>query len=171
MSEFVGVEELKLYQSNQVKIFRAWAKAQDWQSFHVNHYDWWTFPIKKPSSYGFRYTLNDEAVSVLRNDPEFISNLVEAARLLLLSWGWDLESRRLIDDPEPNQAWADWPIRLYKCHDSLIIFGQRMYAESVFEFARSLRLKGKSFEYSNRDLFDQMAHTYHPRSDASHEAG
>ena len=42
---------------NQNSLFVQWDKNKDWRSFHDQHYDWWAFPINKPSSYGDKFQL------------------------------------------------------------------------------------------------------------------
>jgi len=46
------------------------------------------------------------------------------ADLLLLSWGWNSEEGKSISNPESDQAWANWPIRLAKCTRSMWMFGK-----------------------------------------------
>jgi hypothetical protein len=82
--------------------FRRWADEGSWEEFHVNHYDWWAFPIQKPSAHGFAYSLTDEALEELREDSDFLQNLAESAKLLLLSWGWDAERDALVSVAQPG---------------------------------------------------------------------
>ncbi|MEY4275547.1 MAG: hypothetical protein RIS26_10 [Actinomycetota bacterium] len=152
MNEFIGVSELKAQQAHQVQRFRAWAEASDWNSFHINHYDWWTFPITAPSSFGYKYSVTPEAISELKEDSKFLESLDEAAALLLLSWGWSVEANAEVPKPDPNQEWANWPIRLSKCYRSLILFERTQVATSAERFAKLLHSRGVSFEYNGRDL-------------------
>lgn len=150
--EFVGVEQIFLKQREQVGLFLEWASDHDWHAFHRNHYDWWTFPIDMPSKFGFNFTVFPSDIAELTSRPEFRRNLAEAARLLLLSWGWDAERNREVDHPEPGQAWADWPIRWSKCTTSLEIFGLKDLHQSSLAYGRLLLDRGVSFEYRGRDL-------------------
>ena len=136
--------------------FSLWADQGVWGEFHSNHYDWWAFPINQPSSHGFLYSVTDEAAKRLREDSEFLKSLEESARLVLLSWGWSLDDFLEIQNPSADQKWAHWPIRLYKCYQSLRLFQLDTAADSVLAYARLLKEQGQSFVYSGRDLYSQM---------------
>lgn len=153
MSEFVGIAELKRLNLAQLEDFERWAEARDWGSFHRNHYDWWAFPIDQPSSMGLKYCVTPDAVAVLKHSEEFIGHLRRLAELLLLSWGWDATTGSPVPDPQPNQEWAGWPIRLQKCHRSLVLFGIDDLAEHVAKYARYLHDRGTRFEYNGKDLY------------------
>jgi hypothetical protein len=150
--EFLGVEQLKLEQRNQLVLFQKWAEESNWISFHDNHYDWWAFPIEKPSGKGFRYSVSDQIRVELKADTVFVEQLRECSRLLLLSWGWDIEAQRLVANPDVGQSWANWPVRLYKCNRSLKLFGQTDMVNSTQAYARHLIAQGMSLDYSGNDL-------------------
>jgi hypothetical protein len=156
-SDFIGVDALIKENANQLSQFRTFAENRDWQSFHSNHYDWWAFPIGSPSSYGYRYSVSRESVKVLKQSPEFLSNLSESAGLLLLSWGWDSAKNENLANVDSGQAWAYWPIRLYKAWRSMQIFGLTEREISLSVYAHHLRDKGSSFEYQGRNLFDAIS--------------
>ena len=156
MNEFVGVQELKRLQAEQVTKFRSWAKGGHWDAFHSNHYDWWTFPTDAPSSFGFKFTLTEESIQELSQDQDFIASLRKAAELLLSSWGWNAALKLPIQHPASGQAWANWPIRLAKCNRSLVLFKQEDLVESTRIFAKHLEAQGYSFEYSGRDLLPEI---------------
>ena len=155
-SDFVGVDQLIQKNANQLFQFRIFAENRDWQSFHSNHYDWWAFPIGSPSSFGYRYSVSKESVEVLKQSFLFLSNLSECTDLLLLSWGWDSAKNENLAYVDPGQAWAHWPIRLYKAWHSTQIFGFLEKEASLSSYAHHLREKGFSFEYQGRDLFDSI---------------
>lgn len=150
--EFKGVATIYREQREQLQKFCGWAAAHDWNAFHGNHYDWWTFPIDQPSSFGFGYTVFEAERSELAAMPEFTASLEEAARLLLLSWGWDATLNRPLPNPEPQQKWADWPIRWSKCTRSLELFGLNEMHDSCLQYGKWLLDRGVSFEYRGRDL-------------------
>jgi hypothetical protein len=150
--EFKGVTAIFEENRAQVVQFCNWAASHDWEQFHRNHYDWWAFPIDKPSSFRFGYTVFDTEQQELRNNREFMRNLEEAARLLLLSWGWDASTNRALPHPEPHQSWANWPIRWSKCTRSMEIFGLKAMHESCIAFGQVLLDQGTSFIYRGRDL-------------------
>ena len=150
--DFVGVDAIAEKHRAQVQQFCDWAAAHDWAAFHSHHYDWWTFPIDAPSSFGFGYTVYETERAQLTAAPGFLNTLEEAARLLLLSWGWDAITNAPVAHPEPNQSWQHWPIRWSKCARSLELFGLTEMHASCIAYGRHLRQKGESFQYRGRDL-------------------
>ena len=155
--DFIGVDALIKENANQLSQFRTFAENRDWQSFHSNHYDWWAFPIGSPSSYGYRYSVSKDSVKVLKQSNEFLSNLSESAGLLLLSWGWDSVKNESLVNVDSGQAWAHWPIRLYKAWRSMQIFELLEKEISLSTYAHYLRENGYSFEYQGRDLFESIS--------------
>jgi hypothetical protein len=155
-AEFIGCERLIKYHNNQIISFRKWASAGDWNSFHLNHYDWWAFPIVARSSYGYMYSVSAESVSLLKADKEFLTELAEGAQLLLLSWGWDYKTNQPIENPSSGQSWANWPIRLYKCWKSMRLLGCEAEEKACYEYAQWLKRNGISFEYGGRDLYEKF---------------
>lgn len=156
-TDFIGVDALIQENAEQLFQFRTFAENHDWQSFHSNHYDWWAFPIGSPSSYGYRYSVSKESVEVLIQSTEVLSNLSESAGLLLSSWGWDSAKNENLANVDSGQAWAHWPIRLYKAWRSMQTFGLLEKEVSLNTYAHYLRENGYSFEYQGRDLFDSIA--------------
>jgi len=153
LSEFIGLSTLKQEQAEQLKVFERWANQRAWEQFHRNHYDWWAFPIDKPSSFGFKYTLNKWDIQELQKDQEFLDSLSYTATLLLLSWGWDAAESKHVNNPDPEQGWANHPIRLYKCNRSLKLFSLKDLVASTLAYAHWLKANGESFEYNGRDLY------------------
>lgn len=151
-AEFIGVDAIYEQQRSQVVQFCEWAAAHDWQAFHNHHYDWWAFPIDRPSQHGFAYSVFEAERAALLERSKFRDNLAEAAHLLLLSWGWDMSSQQFVPNPEPGQAWANWPIRWSKCTTSLQLFGLAAEHASAQQFGRQLLDRGVSFSYRGRDL-------------------
>ncbi len=151
--DFIGVKSLIQQNADQLSKFRTFAMNRDWQSFHGNHYDWWAFPIDSPSSYGYRFSVSKESIEILKQSPMFLSNLAESADLLLLSWGWDSTKNKNLEALDLGQAWADWPIRLYKAWRSMQIFGLADKEFSLRTYAHFLKESGHSFEYQGRNLY------------------
>jgi len=151
-TDFVGLKVLKVKQASQLALFEVWAKSHDWMQFHSSHYDWWMFPFSKPSQFGFAYVVCESEIRELKQDPDFVSNYLRGVELLLLSWGWDLQKECVITEPDHNQSWHNWPIRLYKCAVSLQEFGYTAEFNSVRSYARLLLKQGVSFEYNGKDL-------------------
>jgi hypothetical protein len=79
-------------------------------------------------------------------------NYLRGTELLMLSWGWDLKKARNIDHPENGQSWHNWPIRLYKCAQSLKLFGREEELRSVLTYGRILLSQGKDFSFNGKDL-------------------
>jgi hypothetical protein len=154
--EFIGKENLKAEQLKQLELFRLWASNSNWTAFHDNHYDWWSFPIDKPSQKGFRYSISKEMREELKQDQGFINQLRESTVLLLLSWGWDAETSRPVANAEPGQDWANWPVRLFKCNRSLKMFAQADLVESSQKLAVNLRERGTSFKCRDKDLLPEI---------------
>ncbi len=148
---FVGVKALKEKHADTLTDFRRWALAKDWDSFHRSHYDWWMFPTDEPSGFGFAYTVFEEEIEELREDGRYLEGLQEGAALLARSWGWDLEKATPISDPDPDQRWQNWPIRLYKAAKCMMLFELDEAHGSLRQYGRGLLAQGISFEYS-RDL-------------------
>lgn len=63
----------------------------------------------------------------------------------------DLYGKCEVKDPDPDQCWQDWPIRLYKCAKSLKLFGFEEEFNSVKEYALPLIKAGLNFQYGSRD--------------------
>jgi hypothetical protein len=149
--DFVGIEELKRKHSAQLALFEQWAASGNWSAFHRSHYDWWMFPYDKSSVYGKAYTVYEAEVLELKNDELFVKNYLRGVELLLLSWGWDLKQQRLVENPGQYQKWANWPIRLYKCGCSLLLFGFEDIFQSVKMYAQLLIEQGFDFWYDGKD--------------------
>jgi len=154
--DFIGIQQLMQLNIAQFEKFNQWMVAEDWVSFHSNHYDWWAFPIDKPSNYGFAYTVYDEDIAQMKNDEEFMRKHQLGAAYLLLSWGWDAKTNQTVSNPDIAQSWADWPIRLAKCARSMWLFDQSKQFESCLEYAQYLQGSGTSFGYNGRDLFNEI---------------
>ena len=150
--EFVGLENLVAKQREQLIEFEGWASAHDWQAFHAAHYDWWMFPIDHSSRLGFSYTVYEAEVNELKTHEYFIENYLRGVELLLFSWGWCLKNSISIENPEEGQTWQQHPIRIYKCLQSLILFGLEKEAQSVKLYAKSLIARGEDFSFRGKEL-------------------
>ena len=149
---FVGIAELKRKQAEQLAAFEQWAASGNWSALHSAHYDWWMFPIDETSQHGAAYTVYAGDIDELKRDPVFIKNYLRGAELLALAWGWRLESRSYVEQPQRGQAWSHWPIRLYKAARSLQLFGYNDEFESLKMFALELLKKNESLRYGGSDL-------------------
>lgn len=154
--DFIGVQALEAEQSEQLATFEEWAHNHDWRSFHSNHYDWWMFPIDAPSQFGFKYTVYATEISALSTLPGFLQRHARGAELLLMSWGFDANNLSRIVSPEPDQAWANWPIRWFKCTRSMQLFGQSEMYSACLAYGKELMAAGTSFHYNGRDLASEV---------------
>jgi len=154
--DFVGVQRLIESHKLQWEHFCEWADNHEWDRFHSNHYDWWAFPIDRPSSFGFMYTVFESEISQMKSDKGFMERHRDCARLLMLSWGWDAQNDTEIKRPSSSQKWAHWPIRLAKCSRSMWLFGQLDLWQSTSQYAEQLLSDGFSFWYNGRDLFGEI---------------
>ena len=154
--DFIGIEQLVVQHHGQIDVFVAWSLESNWPRFHASHYDWWTFPIDKPSSYAFQYTVFEKEINQLKGVEGFLDKHASGAELLLSSWGWDASNNQPIESPQSGQSWANWPIRLAKCSRSMWLFGLEQQWESAAAYAQLLKKENQSFYYSGRDLFDEI---------------
>lgn len=151
-NEFIGVQGIIQKQSEQLDKFEFWAEHHDWEAFHTAHYDWWMFPIDQPSRLGFAFTVYKEEVETMKANSEFMQKYLRGAELLLLSWGWNLKESHAVECPEKNQSWHNWPIRLYKCAQSLKLFGCTSELNAVLVYGRILLEEGADFTFRGKDL-------------------
>jgi len=148
----VGVEALKTRHAEQIAQFEAWATAGAWMSFHHAHYDWWAYPIMRPSSYGFRYTVYEAEIAALNTDAEFVKRYLRGLELGALAWGWDLSTAAPVAAPAQGQTWQDWHVRLYKMARSAREFGYDSAFDSLATYAHKLMAAGEVFRYGSHDL-------------------
>lgn len=132
--------------------FAKWNAQQKWASFHSAHYDWWAFPIDKPSSYGSAYQVGKEEHAKLIKDEEFIQALRDNAVFVCRSWGWELGEGVPIVTKDGHQKWQDWPVRLYKMTLSLEIFEQHDLLRNAVKYGLSLIEQKKYFVFRKTDL-------------------
>lgn len=138
----------------QLRTFEAYAAGGKWASFHHDHYDWWAFPIDERSSHGYAYTVFPAEVAALQARPEFMARIRRCAQLLALSWGWDLDASAPVPSPDVKhgQAWAHWPVRLYKAARCMQLFGLEAQFQSLRALALGLLKRGEEFTFGRHDL-------------------
>lgn len=151
-ASFIGVAALKRRHAAQVAEFEAWAARADWGRFHSSHYDWWAFPIDRPSSYGWAYVVCAGDAAELAADPTFAERFVRGVELVAGSMGWDLVARRPLGELQPGQGWHDWPVRLHKMARSARLLGSADAFDSLQTYALALIAQGKRFEFGGTDL-------------------
>jgi hypothetical protein len=151
-SAFAGLDRLKTTHSDQIEKFEIWAARGEWELFHSSHYDWWTFPIQKPSAYGLEWTVYEGEVSILKNDAQFLQRYQRGVELVSASWGWDLLKKDYITQPAPGQSWHHWPVRLFKAALSVQLFGYDEFFDSLKLYALDLLRQGEAMEFNGHDL-------------------
>ncbi len=149
--KFVGISVIQKKQQETLRMFQRAASARNWAEIHGSHYDWWMFPIDEPSKFGFAYTVYEGDVCELKKNADFINSYQQGAELLAFAWGWDLPKAIPVPNPDPDQCWQDWPIRLYKATKSLQLFGLETHFQSFRKYGQLLLSKGIPFEWS-RDI-------------------
>ncbi|MBS0648641.1 MAG: hypothetical protein JSS10_05390 [Verrucomicrobia bacterium] len=137
-----NLEHLKQKQKECLAQLETLAQAGDWDNLRYHRdfgFDWWMFPIHRPSSKGFKYSVTLDDVAELKKDAEFMQNYRKGVVLVAKSWGWDLEKRQDISDDKQN--WSGYEIRLWKMHNSLKIFDQQDLYENLNYFMSSQKIQ------------------------------
>lgn len=150
--DFVGLECLKQTHAGQLGQFETWAVQGDWERFHSSHYDWWVFPIHKPSGYGLAWTVYDGDVAELKQDAGFMQRYLRGVELVAASWGWELKRASYMADHRPGQSWHQWPVRLFKAALSVQLFGYDDLFASLKAYALVLMASGELMEFNGHDL-------------------
>ncbi len=149
MTTFVGIKMLKDQTAGQNAKFRAWLDAGLLQNFGPDeHFDWWAFPIDRPSRrYGEKYDIS-VVLDELRSDAQFLGDVLGNARMLMAAWGWDLDSARSVDET----LYPRYGVRLWKCGLSLHVLGMPRAFLSVQSFAVSHREERTSDTWAKLEL-------------------
>lgn len=140
-----------------LNLFRKWQKQGDWEKFgpDYSHYDWWMFPVKGfkgASATTQEYAVTSEDVKILKNNSKFMADYLEGVKLVCLSWGFDIELGKIIpqDQRQAGQRWKNWPVRLDKMGQSLLLFGQEDLFLNLVIFRDSLGMKPSDMHWSGR---------------------
>lgn len=136
-------EFVKKVHKKQVEAFRKAAQEGRWERFdHRNsHYDWWAFPITRMSSYNDLFSVTPDDIELLKKDLEFMKRFREGVKLVVNSWGWDLDKDGPIIDKKATQTWIGYEVRLGKMADSLNLFGEKELLHRLQNFARQHDIK------------------------------
>jgi hypothetical protein len=146
------VLNLKHVQAKQLREFEEWAASGQWDRFHSAHYDWWMFPINRPSAgHGEDYNFSEAELESLRRDPEFMASYRRGVELVALSYGWDVQNGVAITGGSPAQCWRGYGVRLGKMADSLRLLQQDDYFANMQTFARQ-QVRGGLEEWVLRSL-------------------
>ncbi|PTX99801.1 hypothetical protein DB346_18485 [Verrucomicrobia bacterium LW23] len=152
--DFAGLDVMKAKQAETCAAFQRWAAAGQWKEFHSHHYDWWMFPIPRPSQHGTRYTVYSGDIARLKQDAGYMASYRLGHELLARAWGWCLVSAEFIppDITGPGQRWSDWPIRLSKAAHSAREFGEKEILRSHCIHAAHLIGRGEYFWFNDFDV-------------------
>ncbi|CAF1324127.1 unnamed protein product [Adineta steineri] len=157
-NRFIGKDKLVQQMDDQLKQFEEWHKNRDWLAFHHHHYDWWMFPIDEISSRGTTFQLPDDVLKDLRQDEIFIGKLRNGVRLMVASWGWDIDNSKYFDECDGKQKWSHWPVRLYKAGKCMWLFQQNDYYQSLKKLAEDIKNRQK-------EKLDYFSHTVNGKAD------
>ncbi|MCH9613637.1 MAG: hypothetical protein SP1CHLAM54_06420 [Chlamydiia bacterium] len=124
------VERVKTKLADHLVRLETLAARGEWRHLrrHTTHpdsgFDWWMFPINRSSAgQGTLYQVSPADIAELKRDPVFMERYRRGVKLVALSWGWDLENRRLVTG-NPEQRWDGYEVRLGKMLDSIGQFGE-----------------------------------------------
>jgi hypothetical protein len=148
---FKGMPAIKDKQRETLEMFQEAATRSAWMEIHQQHYDWWMFPIDEPSAHGVAWTVYEGDVAELKADSEYMERYLLGVELLAAAWGWDLQQGCPLREPQPDQCWQRWPIRLYKAARSVQLFGFNKEFASLRSLGQELIRRGESMYY-RRDL-------------------
>lgn len=136
------IELIKEKHTEQFKKFEEWVNRGDWKMFspEYSHYDWWMFPITRPSQHGTTYSLSKEEIETLKKDSGFMQQYRKGVEWVVLSWGWDLHAKCRVKNATPKQAWTGYGVRLGKMADSLYLFCEKDLYTKLQEFFKEVCL-------------------------------
>ena len=134
---FVALEQLDAMHKKQLDFFEQRTKSQEFVAIHSSHYDWWFFPIDERSGHGYKFTVTEEEVEMLKKDLVYMQNLRRGIHLLLFAWGFDSNTNQFVKNPKKGQQWTRYPVRLYKAGRCAQIFGEAKLFDSILTFTRN----------------------------------
>jgi len=134
----LGSSKLMEKQAAQLAKFERLVSSGEFTGIHSDHYDWWMFPIDERSSRGLEFTVFQDDIVALKQNPEFMKSYRKGMYLLLFSWGWDMNTNSKVKNAGTGQKWQMYPIRFYKVAKSALIFDQSDYFNSMKKYAEYL---------------------------------
>ncbi len=155
----VPIEYYKKIQKGEIDVgggnlnkFKEWSQKKEWDKIRSSHYDWWMFPNdRKTSGQGMKYCFTKSLINKLIEDQEFIKNYILGIKLVLLAWGWDFDKNKWIQNPDQNQKWDGYEVRLLKIIYSTILMKHYSAYKSVKIFAKAIINKqGKPFSQQRK---------------------
>jgi len=134
----------ELIEKNELEYMkmRLFAIGDQWANFHPDHveghYDWWAFPVTRPSkTYGTKYAVTLAQVETLKKNATFMNQYRAIVKFVVKSWGWDLDRNAPIDDPKKDQEWRGYGVRLGKMASSLKLFGEHDLYQRLCAFVEA----------------------------------
>ena len=122
--EFMGIKQLQVRHKAQIDQFQKWSQG-NWGTFHSEHYDWWAFPICSGSQgQGYKCSISLSEIEELKRNPVFMATYRKGVRLVVQSFGWDLDAWSPVAHPKKEQRWTHNEVRLGKVAESLKLFGE-----------------------------------------------
>merc|ERR1712228_459976 len=126
--------------------FIKWDKSKQYDRFHHSHYDWWMFPNDRDSwGQGRKYAVFAKDIDDLLKRDGYAESYKLGARLVLRSWGWDMDKMEFIQNGTEDQKWTGYNVRLLKMLYSTIILKQWDVYQSVYKFCIGILEKGGAF--------------------------
>ncbi len=153
-SETAKVKNERLSLGYTLEDFEKWAASGRWDIFAHAHYDWWMFPINRPSAgHGDEYCFSTQEFAQLKSNKEFMINYRRGVELVLKSWGWDMTANAPVANPSSGQCWTGYGVRLGKMADSLYLLGERELFNTVKTFYTQVCLPYSKLEGWIHEIF------------------
>ena len=126
--------------------FIKWDENKQYDRFHHSHYDWWMFPNDRDSwGQGRKYAVFQEDINDLLKLDGYAESYKLGTRLVLRSWGWNMDKKEFIQNGTSDQKWTGYNVRLLKMLYSSIILKQWDVYQSVYKFCIGLLERGDQF--------------------------
>lgn len=149
--EFMGIEKLEKRHKAQIDKFEEWSK-DNWGTFHIEHYDWWAFPIcSRSNGEENRCSISMPEIEMLKKNPVFMARYRRGVRLVVKSFGWDLDAWGPVLHPAKGQRWTQNEVRLGKVAESLKLFGEWELFQKLHYFGQK-KCQGTSFVFKEKLL-------------------
>lgn len=104
------------------------------------------FPIAEDSNYGYKYSPFEFELNELKKNEKFMKNYQRGIELISLSYGWNIKEKKFIENRDKNQKYHMYDIRLRKIGQSLLLFEEKEYFNSLNEFVKQLTQSGYHFD-------------------------
>lgn len=85
-----------------------------------------------------------------------MKNYKRGVELISLSWGWDINHKKFIENRDKNQKYHKYDIRLRKIGQSLLLFNELEYFDSLNEFVKEM-YKSYSFDTETEKRYSHIS--------------